>query len=81
MTDPEFWAKTTSIGEPGISVYEHMLNVGYVARCFAESSPKLLKRFQLRANEVAAIASLHDLGKISPGFQRKCEPGLSETPY
>ncbi len=79
MMPPEFWAKTTSTGEPGISVYEHMLNVGYVARCFAEYAPKLLERFQLRANDVAAIASLHDLGKISPGFQRKCEPWLAKN--
>ena len=76
MTIPEFWAKTTASGEPGISVREHMLNVGYVARCFAESSPDLLRRFQLRSSEVAAIAGLHDLGKISPGFQRKCESWL-----
>ena len=78
MKNPEFWAKTTSTGEPGISVYEHMLNVGYVARCFAEYAPKLMERFRLRADEVAAIASLHDLGKISPGFQRKCEPWLAK---
>jgi len=24
----EFWAKTTTDGKPGISVFEHMINVG-----------------------------------------------------
>lgn len=74
-----FWAKTTSDGKPGISVYNHMLNVGYVARCIAEMSPKVLERFGLRSVEVGALAALHDLGKISPGFQRKCEVWLEEN--
>jgi len=69
----EFWAKTTADGKPGISVFEHMINVGCVARCIAEASPELLDRFHLRAQEIGVLAALHDLGKISPGFQRKCE--------
>lgn len=73
-----FWAKTTSDGNPGISVFEHMVNVGYVARCMAELAPELLKRFQLKAATVGALSALHDLGKISPGFQRKCEAWLDE---
>lgn len=68
-----FWAKTTPDGQPGLSVFDHMLNVGCVARCIAEASPGLLERFQLQPSEVGALAALHDLGKISPGFQRKCE--------
>lgn len=71
-----FWAKTTSDGHPGISVYEHMLNVGCVAQCIAAISPKLLERFKLQASLVGALAALHDLGKISPGFQRKCQNWL-----
>lgn len=74
-----FWAKTTLEGKPGISVYDHMVNVGYVARCIAEISPKILELFQLRSSEVGALAALHDLGKISPGFQRKCETWLEEN--
>ena len=74
-----FWAKTTNDGKPGISVYDHMLNVGCVAKCIAELSPQLLERFQLQASVVGALASLHDLGKISPGFQRKCETWLEEN--
>jgi len=73
-----FWAKTTSKGKPGISVLEHMLNVGYVADSIAESSPELLELFQIDSQSVGALAALHDLGKISPGFQRKCEEWLRE---
>ncbi|MBN1412901.1 MAG: CRISPR-associated helicase Cas3' [Spirochaetales bacterium] len=74
----KFWAKTTPQNEPGVSVYEHMLNVGNVARILAEMTPHLLKLFHLEAKEVGALAALHDLGKISPGFQRKCEKWLIE---
>lgn len=75
----EFWAKTTPEDKPGISVYDHMINVGYVAQCIAESSPELLERFNVLASVVGALAALHDLGKISPGFQRKCEAWLEEN--
>lgn len=71
-----FWGKTTEDGKPGITVYEHMINVGCVARCLAESAPELLKRFELLSSIVGALAALHDLGKISPGFQQKCEQWL-----
>ncbi len=73
-----FWAKTTKEGKPGISVFEHMINVGRVAYCLAEFAPELLKRFQLNLKEVGALAALHDIGKISPGFQQKCETWLQE---
>lgn len=73
-----FWAKTTPEGKPGISVYEHMINVGCVALCIAETVPHLLQRFNLRASIVGALAALHDLGKITPGFQRKCLAWLEE---
>jgi CRISPR-associated endonuclease/helicase Cas3 len=74
-----FWAKTTSEGKPGVPVYEHMVNVGCVARCLAEMFPGLLERFHLQSSIVGALAALHDLGKISPGFQRKCEIWLEEN--
>jgi CRISPR-associated endonuclease/helicase Cas3 len=75
----DFWAKTTLDGKPGISVLDHMLNVGNVARCLADLSPSVLDRFMLRATEISALAALHDLGKISPGFQRKCAVWLEEN--
>ncbi len=76
---PPFWAKTTADGKPGISVYDHMMNVGWVARCIAETLPTILSRFQLKAPEIGALAALHDLGKISPGFQQKCETWLNDN--
>ena len=74
-----FWAKTTADGKQGISVYDHMVNVGCVARCMADASPEILQLFQLRSSAVGALAALHDLGKITPGFQRKCEGWLEEN--
>ncbi|MGO9314496.1 MAG: CRISPR-associated helicase Cas3' [Desulfobaccales bacterium] len=73
-----FWAKTTSEGKPSISVFDHMVNVGCVARCIAEMWPEVQEYFHFRSNEIGALAALHDLGKISPGFQRKCEAWLEE---
>ncbi len=73
-----FWAKTTVDGMPGLSVYDHMVNVGCVARCIAENVPEILERFQLESSAVGALAALHDLGKITPGFQRKCEAWLKD---
>lgn len=74
-----FWAKTTPDGKSGISVCDHMINVGSVARRIAETEPQLLERFHLQSSAVGALAALHDLGKISPGFQRKCEAWLEEN--
>ncbi|MGA2620669.1 MAG: CRISPR-associated helicase Cas3' [Thermoguttaceae bacterium] len=75
----EFWAKTTPDDKPGISVSAHMANVGCVARCLAEIAPNLLNRFQIGAAEAGALAALHDLGKISPGFQQKCAAWLERN--
>ncbi|PKN40128.1 MAG: CRISPR-associated helicase/endonuclease Cas3 [Deltaproteobacteria bacterium HGW-Deltaproteobacteria-18] len=74
--DIYFWAKTTAEGQLGISVTEHMLNVGHVARLLADLSPQLCQRLNLSPEIVAALAALHDLGKISPGFQQKCPAWL-----
>ena len=75
----DFWAKTTQEHKPGVSVYDHMVDVGCVARCICELSPGLLERFHLQSSVVGALAALHDLGKISPGFQRKCEVWIEES--
>jgi CRISPR-associated endonuclease/helicase Cas3 len=74
-----FWAKTTQEGYPGLSVYDHMINVGWVASFIADFFPEILERFNLLSLEVGALAALHDIGKISPGFQRKCEKWLEEN--
>ncbi|MBV5305721.1 MAG: CRISPR-associated helicase Cas3' [Desulfobulbaceae bacterium] len=74
-----FWAKTTADGNPGISVCDHMMIVGCLARCIAETLPDLIDRFHLQSSVVGVLAALHDLGKISPGFQRKCKAWLREN--
>ena len=75
----QFWAKTTLDGQPGISVLNHMLNVGHTAQHLAQTYPQLLQRFQLKAEEIGCLAALHDIGKITPGFQRKCESWLKNN--
>jgi CRISPR-associated endonuclease/helicase Cas3 len=63
----ECWAKTTEDGQPGINVRDHCLNVGSMAEA-------LLAEVLLVAPPlgVATLAALHDVGKVSPGFQQKC---------
>jgi CRISPR-associated endonuclease/helicase Cas3 len=79
MMEKHFWAKTTEDGKPGISVVEHLLNVGNVAFQMAELSENFLHRVNLSAKVMGALAALHDIGKISPGFQIKCEAWLKEN--
>lgn len=68
------WAKTTEDGKPGISVRDHCLNVGCVAEALlALFSPKLNG---LIPRGAATLAALHDVGKVSPGFQVKSEAWL-----
>jgi CRISPR-associated endonuclease/helicase Cas3 len=69
-TSNPFWAKTTSGGLPGISVHDHCLNVGCVAEAMIELLPDSLK--SLLPLGAATLAALHDIGKITAGFQSKC---------
>ncbi len=70
----ECWAKTTKDGKPGISVLDHCLNVGCVAEALlALLTPQLHKLIPPGA---ATLAALHDIGKVSPGFQVKSEAWL-----
>lgn len=75
----QFWAKTTEEGKPGISVYDHLINVGCMAQCIAEASPELTGRFNIPSTDIGALAALHDIGKISPGFQQKCAAWLIDN--
>lgn len=74
-----FWAKTV-VGQggvqlPGISVYGHCLNVGCVAEAVI---PLLAARVQrLLPIGSATLAALHDIGKITLGFQAKCPAWLA----
>jgi len=68
------WAKTTEDGKPGISVRDHCLNVGCVAEALLALLPPQLQI--LIPPSAATLAALHDIGKVSPGFQSKCEAWL-----
>ena len=62
-------AKTTENGKPGMSVQEHCRVVGYVARNLLTRLPESV--LALLPECAATIAALHDVGKVSPGFQKK----------
>ncbi|MCW5982837.1 MAG: CRISPR-associated helicase Cas3' [Bryobacteraceae bacterium] len=64
------WAKTKKDGRPGITVRDHCLNVGCVAEALAALFPAQLRHLLPRG--AATLAALHDVGKMSPGFQVKC---------
>lgn len=74
-----FWAKTTKEGQPGISVLEHMLNVGFVAQELIKNNFAFLNQNEFTLEQIGALTALHDLGKISPGFQQKCEEWIIQN--
>jgi len=79
------WAKTTPDGQPGISVEQHCRTAGIVAGMLAEQSPDwLAKLLDVRTGVI--LSALHDIGKVSPGFQKKCplwiaKQGLTARQY
>lgn len=70
------WAKTTEDGKPGISVRDHCLNVGSVAAALIALLPANLQR-QIPPG-ATVLAALHDVGKVSPGFQIKSQAWLAQ---
>jgi CRISPR-associated endonuclease/helicase Cas3 len=68
------WAKTAKDGSPGISVRNHCLNVGCVAEALLALLPPQFQK--LIPPGTATLAALHDVGKVSPGFQVKSEAWL-----
>lgn len=75
----EYWAKTTKYGAPGIDVSQHMLRVALVAKLLAEQKSSLFKFAGLDFSAISYLAGLHDVGKISPGFQSKCRTWLEKN--
>ncbi|MCW5557279.1 MAG: CRISPR-associated helicase Cas3' [Verrucomicrobiae bacterium] len=73
-----FWAKTYLNQEKqeaaGISVYGHCLNVGMVTQAFVLGLPVAVRKLLPGDGGQAAVllAALHDIGKITLGFQVKC---------
>jgi len=75
---PNFWAKTYLNAQghevPGISVLDHCVNVGWVANSLVEGLPIPVRNLLPGDNGQSAplLAALHDIGKITLGFQSKC---------
>lgn len=62
-------AKTTEDGEPGLTVAEHCRNVAEVSRALIERLPAAVIE-RLGASPIT-VSATHDVGKVSPGFQKK----------
>ena len=73
-----FWAKTLSNGRPGLSVADHCVNVGCVAEVLLAGLPQSVRK--LLPEGAATLAALHDIGKITVGFQQKCPLWLATAP-
>jgi len=77
VTYEKCWAKTHLDGSPGIGVYEHCLNVGTVAeRILSDLAPNIKEKLDVRS--AVLLTALHDIGKVSPGFQTKCVKWLQK---
>ncbi|MEO6785372.1 MAG: HD domain-containing protein, partial [Chthoniobacteraceae bacterium] len=74
---PNFWAKTLDGDQPGISVRDHCLNVGCVAEALLAASGEVVKAFI--PSSAVTLAALHDVGKISTGFQSKSQAWLQQA--
>ncbi len=44
-------------GKPGISVFDHLVNVGCVAHGIAEMWPEVLEYFNFRSKEIGVLAA------------------------
>ncbi|MGD9211228.1 MAG: CRISPR-associated helicase Cas3' [Desulfobacteraceae bacterium] len=62
-------AKTAPGNLPGMRVIDHCRIVGHVAKALVMTLPKRVRNLLGRHPET--IAALHDVGKVSPGFQLK----------
>lgn len=70
-----FWAKTTADNQPGISVHDHCLNVGCVGEALLATLPPAVRA--LLPPGATTLVALHDVGKITLGFQAKCPAWLA----
>lgn len=62
-------AKTCSNGSPGTFVFDHCRYAGYVAEGLLGLLPVPVR--DLLPTETPFLVSLHDVGKVSPGFEGK----------
>ncbi len=68
------YAKTEQDGSPGISVLDHCRIVGRVAEALLQYLPRQI--VQRLGDNPVLTAALHDVGKVSPGFQLKYFRGV-----
>jgi CRISPR-associated endonuclease/helicase Cas3 len=78
-----FWAKTVQGSDrnqtPGLSVFEHCLNVGCVGeKLIALLPPPVAALFPAGTS---LLTALHDIGKITLGFQAKCPAWLEAQTF
>ena len=65
------WAKThPATGLPALTVRDHCLIVGAVAEAVRKMLPPAC--YHLAPDGAVTLAAAHDIGKITPGFLRKC---------
>lgn len=79
MSAGNFWAKTSQAGLPGISVYHHCLNVGLVGERLLAHLP--VNVAALLPSGSSTLTALHDIGKITLGFQAKCPAWLATQTF
>ncbi len=66
------WAKTDPVSKlPALSVEDHCRIVGHVAKVLWGNLPKAV--IAALPEGVVALVAAHDLGKLTPGFQLKCD--------
>jgi len=75
----KYWAKTTKDKLPGKSVISHMRDLQAVAELLLSSKQSLLSSYAIDKKILSYFAGLHDIGKISPGFQMKSPVWLQEN--
>jgi CRISPR-associated endonuclease/helicase Cas3 len=69
------WAKTDpATGKPALTVRDHCLIVGAVAEAVLKRLPPACSN--LPPIGAATLAAAHDIGKITPGFLKKCSLSL-----
>ncbi|NOY82158.1 MAG: hypothetical protein GXP31_14265, partial [Kiritimatiellaeota bacterium] len=73
-------AKTQPDGSPGVSVLDHGVRTAEVARELVRFLPRGLR--ETFGTAAVSAAAAHDVGKVSPGFQKKiANPALTaQTP-